>query len=674
MRAVLIGLLGLIVAACASIGRPEGGPKDELPPVFVRSNPAPGAVNVTRPKIDIFFDENLKLDDPSNKIVVSPAQKQPPQVMANGKRISVELRDTLLPNTTYTIDFSDAIRDLNEGNILDGFATDFSTGATIDTLRISGMVFDARNLEPAQGMVVGVYSNLSDTAIAHLPLERVAKTNQYGEFTIRNLKPGTYHIFALDDKNHDWRWDRSENIAFYPQAITPSVERVTVTDTLRSSTGTDSIVTHPGWRYLPDDILLTWFNENYRPHYLRDYERTDARKATFKFGAPTDSLPEITVLNGPKAGRSLRDLSVVETREGNDSIVYWFRDPELWHQDSLLVSARYLKTDTLYRIDFTTDTLKLFLRSQAKPKKASKPKEGADTVAPPTPLLSFKGVGAAQQELNLPLAFEAAEPVATIDSTMWRLEMAVDTLWRPVEGLRMLRDTASIRRYNIPVQWMPGTKYRFTADSLAITGISGEHTGKIRQEFTTKTLEDYGNITFNITDRNLAPDSTPIVVELLDAQDRPVQSRPVNAAGSVTFTYLTPGPYYARAYIDANADSRWTTGNLATSRSPEEVYYYPKKLNLRKNWDIDQDWALFALPVDEQKPLEIKKNKPKTTDKNSRSKTPSSTDPDEDNPDADSDSSFGGANQWGNGSQYNNASRRSSGSTTTGGRRPARAY
>ena len=134
MRVTLIGALALMVAACASIGRPEGGPRDETPPEFVRSNPAPGSVNVNRSRVDILFDENIKLEDIANKLVISPAQKQNPAVSSNGRRISVELRDSLQDSTTYTFDFSDAIRDLNEGNILDGFALDFSTGSTIDTL------------------------------------------------------------------------------------------------------------------------------------------------------------------------------------------------------------------------------------------------------------------------------------------------------------------------------------------------------------------------------------------------------------------------------------------------------------------------------------------------------------------------------------------------------------
>ena len=205
----------MLVAACANMGRPEGGPRDELPPVYVRSNPAMGQLNVKGNKITVEFDENIALDDAMNKIVVSPAQRTTPAISSNAKRVTVELRDTLLPNTTYTIDFADAVKDLNEGNVLDGLALDFATGDTIDTLRISGMVFEAQTLEPAQGMLVGVYSNLEDSAIHTLPMDRITKTNQLGQFTIRNLKEGTYRIFALNDVNRDYHWDRSEDVAFY---------------------------------------------------------------------------------------------------------------------------------------------------------------------------------------------------------------------------------------------------------------------------------------------------------------------------------------------------------------------------------------------------------------------------------------------------------------------------
>jgi len=727
-----------MVAACASIGMPEGGPRDETPPKYVRANPMPGTTGITKPRVNVFFNENIKVEDIANKLVVSPAQKQNPTVSANGRRLTIELRDSLLPNTTYTLDFADAIRDLNEGNILDGFAMDFATGDSIDTLRISGMVFEARTLEPAQGMVVGVYSNLSDTAISTLPLERVAKTNQYGQFTIRNLKPGTYRLFAIDDRNRDWHWDRSENIAFANFTVSPSVEQVTVTDTLRSATGTDSIVTRTAWHYLPDDLLLTWFNEGYRPQYLREYERTDRRRVTFKFGAPADSLPDITVANGPLAGRKLIDLSVLEARPELDSLVYWIRDTTLLKQDSILVSARYLKTDTLEQLSWTTDTLKLFLRGatrqaekqeakkleqeqkeleekaakeakqrekqrkkeekerKKREKKAAKlrakgilPPEEADSTQskaaspadsitaaatdsiapdsvppmPKVPLLDFKAVGSSQQELNLPLIFEAAQPVESIDSAGLRLEIAVDTIWQTVPGVQLVQDSVNIRCFNLSHKWKEGERYRFKADSLSITDIYGQWIKNFNHEFTVKRLEDYGTIIFDITDIASVGDSTNVVVELLGQNDTPISTVTVER-GIATFNFVAPGTYYARAYLDANRNGKWDTGHLADSIQPEDVFYYPKKIVLRKNWDIDQEWALFETAVDAQKPNDIKKNKPKNRDRNA-SRNSDEYDEDEeyyDDEGFDQNNFFDDDASWGNGSQYNNARRNSSSS------------
>ncbi|MDE5930421.1 MAG: Ig-like domain-containing protein, partial [Muribaculaceae bacterium] len=257
---LVFAILGAILAcACASMGRPDGGARDTEPPVPLASNPPAGQLNFNGKRLTVTFNENIQLDDAFNKVVVSPAMSQPPAVSANGRRLTVEFRDTLRDSTTYTVDFADAIKDLNEGNILDGFALDFSTGPTIDTLRISGMVLGADNLEPAQGMLVGVHSNLSDTALTTLPLDRIARTNQLGQFTIRNLPAGRYRVFAIDDVNRDYRWDRSESMAFYDMTVEPTTEAFELIDTLRSSQGGDSIATRQGIRYLPNDILLSLY-------------------------------------------------------------------------------------------------------------------------------------------------------------------------------------------------------------------------------------------------------------------------------------------------------------------------------------------------------------------------------------------------------------------------------
>lgn len=660
MRMLVWAVLGLLTAACASIGRPNGGPRDTVPPAYVRSTPAPGALNFADDHIEVVFDENIKLDDPSNKIVISPAQKQTPKISANGKKVSIDLRDTLIPNTTYTIDFSDAVRDLNEGNILDGFALDFSTGDQIDTLRVSGMVFEARNLEPAQGMVVGVYREPADTALTTLPLERVAKTNQYGQFTIRNLKPGRYRVYAIDDRNRDWHWDRSENIAFYPLEVSPTTEIVEVTDTLRAADGTDSLATRQATRYLPDDLLLTWFNENYKAQYLRDNSRPEPRLALLKFGAALDSMPSLRILNGPREGMFLEDLSVIETRPERDSLVYWMRDSALITQDSLLVEARYRKTDTLDNLAWQTDTLKLYNRVK---RKKEKKKEEADTLPPPIPLLDIKAVSAASQDLHLPVVFELPVPLGSVDSLGVRLEWTADSVWKPVREWSLLPDTASVRRLVLSSAWQPGTRYRFAADSTAIRDIYGVYNKDFEHNFTAKQTEDYGNIFFTIGDAGLVPDSMGIVVELLDGSDRPQAAARVSGKSAV-FNYVTPGTYYARAFVDRNGNGEWDTGNVADSVQPEDVFYLPKKLNLRKNWDIEMEWSLFETPVDLQKPYEVKRNKPKNSERDARRG-------DED--DEEEEEFYNDQGSWGNGSRYNN-SRRPSGGFGTGGLQSNRPY
>lgn len=608
MRLLLAGVVAAVFAACASMGRPEGGPRDEQPPVFVNSKPAVGTLNYKENKITVEFDENVQIDDPTNKVVVSPAQKSLPAVTSLGKRIVVELRDTLLPNTTYTVDFSDAIKDLNEGNVLDGFAIDFSTGDVRDTLCISGMVLEARNLEPAQGMLVGVYSNLDDSAITTLPLERIAKTNQLGQFSVRNLKPGTYRIFALNDVNRDLHWDRSENIAFYDVTVTPDAVREEAQDTLLAVDGSDSIVVREVTRFLPDDVLLTWFNEGYAAQYLKNSARADRRRIKIDFAAPSDTFPEITLLNGEKQGSRIEDWALLNASLTRDTLEYWIRDTTVLAMDTLVLAARFQRTDSLQQLSWDTDTLKLVLRGQAKKDKKKKKSddEDADSV-PQLTFMDFRVKSSTMHDLYLPLRFEASQPVDTINEHGVTLEVLQDTLWDTIPQVRLQRLPSSLLSYEMAYEWEPGMKYRVSIDSAAVTGIYNEWNKKVTHEFTVRQLEEYATLVFNLTDFD-----RPAVVELLSASDAVVAVAPVED-GSAIFRYVMPGTYYARLFVDSNGNGKYDTGNLSDGqpRQPEEVYYYPKKISLKKNWDVEQTWNVYEMPLDVQKPLEIKKNKPK---------------------------------------------------------------
>lgn len=600
-----------LLAACASMGRPEGGPRDMTPPVYLRSNPAPGARNINANRIVVEFDENVSLDDAMNKVVVSPAQHTTPRISSLGKKVTVELRDTLIPDATYTIDFADAIRDLNESNVLDGFAIDFSTGPDIDSLRISGMVLEARTLEPAQGILVGVYSNLSDTAFTTLPLERITKTNQLGQFTIRGLKPIPYRIFALNDINRDYHWDRSEDVAFYHTTITPSAQTVEITDTLLAANGTDSLITRQTTKFLPDDILLTWFNQDYKAQYLKDHTRPDPRRLNLIFSAPADTLPQITLLNTHRAGEPIDKWALLDASTRLDTLTYWLRDTSLMTTDTLLLQTRYLRTDTLDQLTLTTDTLKFILKGHKNKKKPKKKKsdEETDTLPPAPDPLEFKIASPAAQELNQPLQFTTPTPLDTINTTAITLEIEIDSVWHKLPMPTPTRTIPThLLEYQSPFSWEPGMKYRLTIDSAAITDIYGLVNKPITHEFTAKKREDYSTLTFTITGHT---HTTHAMAELLTQSDDPVATTPVNPDGKAIFEYLNPGTYYCRLYIDADSSHTWTTGLLPDSLQPEETYYYPKKITLKKNWDVMQTWDINELPVDTQKPMEIRQNKPK---------------------------------------------------------------
>lgn len=620
MHALVAAVLVAIVTACASIGRPEGGPRDEEPPKFTHSNPRPGQLNFDGKRITVVFDENIQLDDAFNKVVVSPVQSQPPAISSNARRVTIELRDTLKPNTTYSIDFADAIKDLNEGNVLDGFALDFSTGDNIDTLRISGMVLEARTLEPAQGMLVGVHSNLDDSAITTLQFDRIARTNQYGQFTIRNLKPGNYRVFALNDMNRDYKWDRSEDIAFYDFTVSPEIENIEVCDTFLRDDGTDSLVTHGGIKYLPNDILLTWFNEGYSPQYMKDYSRPERRKVTLNFAAASDTLPVITIADGPHEGRHIDDWAVAQINRTRDSLVYWIRDTAVVNTDSLRLSIKYLKTDTAEQLSWQTDTLRFFFREPKKKKKdKEKEAEEADTVITdafgvpqPKEFLNFT-VSSGTVDVYAPLVFQSDQPIDTFIQSTIRLEMQVDTLWERISvGPLEIDSLNPLMKRRLAVEWTPGAKYRVSVDSAAVTGIYGLWNKPVQQNFSVKDLSEYSNLVFNIS--GLDPDSAGVVpaafVELVGSDDKPQRVVPV-IDGRAEIKYLQPSTYYARLFIDSNDNGKWDTGSVNDKIQPEEVFYYSKKLQLKKNWDVEQSWDLYELAVDAQKPLAIKKNKPK---------------------------------------------------------------
>lgn len=592
----------MILHSCATMGTPSGGPIDVLPPILVRSVPEQGATNFHGDRIELIFDENVTLKDQSDKVLVSPAQKQVPTVRSNGKHVTVEFNDTLLPNTTYTIDFNNCIQDNNESNPLEDFAFSFSTGESIDSLQIAGIVLGASNLEPQQNIIVGVHcKDLTDLAFYKTPFDRIARTNSLGQFRLRNLKEGQYRIFAINDVDRDNKHaNPAEDIAFYDGIITPTAKRVEHFDTIRKVTHEiDSILQCTHTEFLPNDVFLSMFNENRKSRYLSKYERVDSTKLTFQFGAPNDSLPVITPLNFTPQKKHWYRLNY---NESMDTLTYWLTDPSLIAQDSLKLVARYIHTGKDQQLEQYNDTL-LFKRTRVKIKPKKKEKGDTVTVIPQI-FTDFSAKVAQQQELTSPMRFSALTPLEGIDHRSFRLQIKKDTLWTDCEPLILKQDTLrNLERYHIDYHWEPGAEYKLNVDSAAVIDIYGHVNKASETKFKVKAVEEYCDLYIDVNFRE------PAFVELLGTDDTPKYTATLKD-GVAQFLSITPGAYYARLIHDRNGNGKWDTGNYDEHLQPEDVYYYSKKLNLRKNWEVTEHWDLFSLPVDKQKPSELKKNKP----------------------------------------------------------------
>ena len=614
-------MLMIVVYSCASMGNPDGGPYDEEPPKFVRSTPKPFAINSKEKKVTIEFDEFIKLEKAAEKVVVSPPQLEQPEIKASGRKVVVGLVDSLRPNTTYTIDFADAIVDNNEGNPLGNYAFTFSTGTTIDTMEVSGTVLSASDLEPVKNIQVGLHSDLSDSAFMKKPFDRVSRTDSRGHFSIRGIAPGKYRIYALMDGNQNYLFDsKTEMIAFSDSNIIPAMEDAMRQDTIWKDSLTIDTIKSVGYtRFLPDDIILRAFKEENDRQYLTRSERDKENHFVLTFSARADTLPTLKGLNFDE-----RDAFIIEKTDRNDSICYWIKDSLIYQMDTLEIQMDYLATDTLDRLVPQTDTLflankltraereKLEAKAAEEKEKERKKKEKKGEKIEPEPTkfltLNVDAPSAFDLDRNVYLSFD--EPVASIDTAAIHMEIKKDSLWEEIPFL-FVSDSVLPRKYEILAEWEPEKEYQLSIDSMAFKGVYGLHTNKVKQTMKVKKLNEYGTILLNIT----GADSTA-VVELLDGSGKVLRQQRITPQNTADFYYLNPGTkFYIRLFNDRNGNGVWDTGKYSEHLQPEEVYYFPKVWEMKANFDFEENWNINAVPVEKQKLDEIKKQKPEETKK-----------------------------------------------------------
>lgn len=604
---LLYGMLLLtVIYSCANIGSPNGGPYDETPPKFVSSTPVPNQINYTGKKIEILFDELIQIEKPSENVIITPPQMELPVIRSAGKKAVIELKDTLKPNTTYTIDFTNSISDNNEKNVFENFSFAFSTGDIIDTLEVSGVLLNAENLEPMPGITIGLHNNLEDSAFVKLPFVRTSRTNDKGQFTIRNITPGTYHIFALNDVNRDYKFDQpGEDIAFLDSVIVPSFELTTRQDTTwKDSLTIDTIRTVGYTRFFPDNIELRLFKEKFERQYMVKPERPDEKYFTLRFNTKLDTVPVPVPINFTPEDST---WYFVQQTEGGTAVNYWLADSTVWKQDTLQVQVSYPKSDSLNILRPQTDTVQLVLRRRPAEKKKKKKKDEPDPIV----FLGMQVDAPGSMDLFDTISVTFNEPVLDINKEMFFLDQKIDTVWNTVD-FDFFPDSTNSLNYFIRRPWKYGEEYRIEVDSAAIHSLYGKWNDFFTGEFKIKKEDEYGYLYLNINGVD-----TTAFVELLSSGDAPVRKAKVKDGG-VLFMDLKPDKYYARIVIDTNGNGVWDTGNYIEKRQPEEVYYSPKMYEIMQNWQVEETWNVNSTPLAKQKPLEITKNKPKEATKKKR--------------------------------------------------------
>ncbi len=615
-----LSVVGMLVG-CASMGTPDGGPYDEDPPVYLGGSPLQNELNVTNKKFVLEFNENIRLQNAFEKVVISPPQHEQPQIKYSGKRVIVELEDSLIPNTTYSIDFNDAIVDNNEGNPLEAFAYVFSTGELIDTLGISGTVLNAEDLEPIKGIMVGVHSVLDDSAFLKKPFERVSRTDSRGRFIIKGMAPGKYRVYALGDANNNYLFDqKSEAVAFMETTVSPSASRAVRYDTIwRDANTIDSLRPVEYTKYGSEDIVLRAFKEDFFTQYLVKYPRLEHSNFTLYFAAPNKELPVIEGLNF-----DAKDAYVLEPNATCDTLRYWFKDSTVYNMDTLKMIVTYDVLDSLLQVVPRSDTIyvaskkryetvlkELAERREKEEKaflKAAKRRDDFDennppVYIPPTPKLDFRSMAGATMDFNTDLEITFDEPVASIDTSFIHINQMVDSVSVPVPFVfRQSKD--NIRKYKIYAEWRPEQVYSLQIDSAAFKGIYGKVSEFYEQTMKFRSLDSYAVLYLTIPSTG-----NDAVVQLLSSGEAVVaEQRTEN--NKCSFFFVRPGMYYMRLYMDKNKNGKWDTGSFEDKIQPEECFYYPHPLDLRAFFEYQQDdWNIKA-PLETQKPLEITKQKP----------------------------------------------------------------
>lgn len=565
----------LFTTSCANQGMPTGGVKDSIPPVVIKTIPGLRGTNFRGSDLRFTFDEYIIPDEISEKLVISPPMKKRPIIKMKGKTLIIEFPEDLRKETTYSLDFKDAVADNNEKNPIEDLRFSFSTGSTFDSLRVTGYVRDALSQEPIDKAFVMLHRQLDFTTFVDSIPDYIGTTNEEGLFLIDNVQKGSYRLYALTDADNSLTYNQAgEMIAFADSIIVPAATFYAENDTIVEMN--DTIVVSGHVDYSPEPQYLRLFEEEKFDQFLDSYNRNQANKIDFFFSETLSDSFNINLIKPVPT----QDWSFLETNLKRDSITVWVTDTLISKSDTLLFELKYQKLDSLSLLVMQTDTLELVYTAPKVPRAKKKKNE---VVEVPTISLSTN-INPSAHDVYQRISIEAPEPLLSFDLAMVRLYEVVDSLKTQIP-IVVQKDTNSIRKYYIEHDWEPNTNYLLLIDSAAVRNIYQNPNLEVDQKFRTQKEDYYGKIIMTITNLD-----EPAIVQLLsnNEEEKVLQKILILEDGQIEFPYLKPEKYKIRVIQDPNRNGRWDTGYLAEYLQPERVMYFPNIIKVRSNFEVKE--------------------------------------------------------------------------------------
>lgn len=596
----------LVVIACAKISAPSGGPRDRKPPVVEESRPENGTKNFHGKKIEISFDEFVVLDNINEKFMVSPPMKKKPRVFLRGKNLNIEYDEALRDSTTYTFYFLDAIRDLNEGNILENYKFVISTWDIIDSLSVTGNVYNSLNLEVPEKTTVLLYRDQADSAVIKDLPDYLSRVDLTGYFRIDNVRPGSYRLYALKDDDNSKTYNRTEELfGFLDTSIVVTPEKnyilpekdtvpkpldvkkpVTATGkpagktAMKTQSGGKTQSEVPVIPVKKGEYQLIVFQGEKKDHYLVKSARDIRNKLLYVLSLPPDTMKFDFSIPGVS-----EDKYLVERSKYRDSLTVWLTDSAVYTQPQISTVVRYPFTDTLKVLRYKQDTISMRFLVPRAPRSAKTKKR----------VLALENNIIGGLKPGQKITFTAQAPVKQPDTTKIRLYEMVEKSRNRIP-YRITIDTSLSSRYVVDAKMAEGKQYLFVADSAAFGDIYKDVNDSTGIRFEVRKADSYGTLVVNV--KNTGGNC---IIQLLNSSEKVVAEKKIKSDGKTEFPLLEKGTYRLRAILDINGDGKWTTGDFLAGRQPEPVTYFDKELIIKEGWVDDEQFDLSAKNVKDQK-------------------------------------------------------------------------